>query len=528
MPRAPPASARPSPRARPPAGGRPPSAALRSLPAAALPAPGSASSSSSGSVRDVAGLVLVLPDVVLVVARRRSNAVLVVALPAGRQAPRGPPRATSGARKCPPALVRGIRLIDDAAARARAARCRRAASRRRGPRPAARASRPWWRRRARRGEGGGHRALRQIAGAAAPSPSRQDNSCFSAIQTQPRCSASSANDDARPAGDTLPSVRQMARRSTCGRHTATRDDQFGAARRRARETRFARCKDSARRPGRRRPRAPCRPPRPAARPARDSAVARASGDAATRPRSPPARATWTLGEPSLRLESQFMTSLRERTTRRRLEMETCWKQGGLRAGRARVRGGRSGRRRVDFQFPLAAMGTASGAVLVSECTDHSGSPTSAARARGGWCAGRPDAHSREGRRRTSGGTTRARDGGADAGAVARWRWMREAARTGGGHRSTASGGRDGYLRVWRVPRDAVDDVEHAGEEEEVPIRRRRATAAVAAPRKHPNVVSSVTLDRRLLDDLPRRRAAPVARSERRRQVGFEKEIGSRC
>jgi hypothetical protein len=34
-------------------------------------------------------------------------------------------------------------------------------------------------------------------------------------------------------------------------------------------------------------------------------------------------------EPSS-LESQFMSILREQTTRRRLEMETRWKQGGLR------------------------------------------------------------------------------------------------------------------------------------------------------------------------------------------------------
>ena len=68
-----------------------------------------------------------------------------------------------------------------------------------------------------------------------------------------------------------------------------------------------------------------------------------------------------------------MTILREQTTRRRLEMETRWKQGGLRP-RVVHESGSEWIRRVDFQFPLAAMGTASGAVLVSECTDHSGSP----------------------------------------------------------------------------------------------------------------------------------------------------------
>ena len=98
------------------------------------------------------------------------------------------------------------------------------------------------------------------------------------------------------------------------------------------------------------------------------------------------------------------------------------------AGRARVWVRVDSRAASISQFPLAAMGTASGAVLVSECTDHSGSPTSAARARGGWW---PPCRTRTrgiGRRRTSGGWANARCSGCTTRAPSpRWRWMREEA-----------------------------------------------------------------------------------------------------
>ena len=94
------------------------------------------------------------------------------------------------------------------------------------------------------------------------------------------------------------------------------------------------------------------------------------------------------------LESQFMAILREQTTRRRLEMETRWKQGGLRP-RVVHESSSEWIRRVSFQWPLAAMGTASGAVLVSECTETGGSPDSRRQRSQRLVASASDAHSRD-------------------------------------------------------------------------------------------------------------------------------------
>ena len=81
----------------------------------------------------------------------------------------------------------------------------------------------------------------------------------------------------------------------------------------------------------------------------------------------------------------------------------------------------------------------------------------------------------------------------DAGAVTRG-GAGYARRSGvGGGPLVASGGRDGYLRVWRVPRDAVDDVD-------LPVKKKKyrsdagARLARRGAAKHPNVVTSVTLD----------------------------------
>ena len=203
-------------------------------------------------------------------------------------------------------------------------------------------------------------------------------------------------------------------------------------------------------------------------------------------------------EPSS-LESQFMSILREQTTRRRLEMETRWKQGGLRP-RVVHESGSEWIRRVSFQFPLAAMGTASGAVLVSECTDHSGSPEERRARSQRLVASVPDAHSRDWKETDERGLgERSLLGLYDAGAVtavaldARHRWGTR--RDGGAELGAlvASGGRDGYLRLWRVPRDAVDDVD-------LPAKKKKYRSDVGArlarcgAAKHPNVVTSVTLD----------------------------------
>ena len=202
-------------------------------------------------------------------------------------------------------------------------------------------------------------------------------------------------------------------------------------------------------------------------------------------------------EPSS-LESQFMTILREQTTRRRLEMETRWKQGGLRP-RVVHESSSEWIRRVDFQFPLAAMGTASGAVLVSECTDHSGSPEERRARSQQLVASMPDAHSRDWKAADERGLgERSLLGLYDAGAVtavtldARHDWGRQKNGVHGGP-LVASGGRDGYLRLWRVPHDAVDDAD-------LPAKKKkyRSDAGARLARrgfaKHPNVVTSVTLD----------------------------------
>ena len=217
----------------------------------------------------------------------------------------------------------------------------------------------------------------------------------------------------------------------------------------------------------------------------------ASGDAGDASEESSGEGDLDAPEPSS-LESQFMTILREQTTRRRLEMETRWKQGGLRP-RVVHESGSEWIRRVDFQFPLAAMGTASGAVLVSECTDHSGSPDERRARSRRLVASMPDAHSRDWKEADERGLgERSLLGLYDAGAVTAV--ALDARRSGvGGGPLVASGGRDGYLRLWRVPRDAVDDVD-------LPVKKKKyrsdagARLARRGAAKHPNVVTSVTLD----------------------------------
>ena len=217
----------------------------------------------------------------------------------------------------------------------------------------------------------------------------------------------------------------------------------------------------------------------------------ASGDAGDASEESSGEGDLDAPEPSS-LESQFMTILREQTTRRRLEMETRWKQGGLRP-RVVHESGSEWIRRVDFQFPLAAMGTASGAVLVSECTDHSGSPDERRARSRRLVASMPDAHSRDWKEADERGLgERSLLGLYDAGAVTAV--ALDARRSGvGGGPLVASGGRDGYLRLWHVPRDAVDDVD-------LPVKKKKyrsdagARLARRGAAKHPNVVTSVTLD----------------------------------
>ena len=205
-----------------------------------------------------------------------------------------------------------------------------------------------------------------------------------------------------------------------------------------------------------------------------------------------------------------MTILREQTTRRRLEMETRWKQGGLRP-RVVHESGSEWIRRVDFQFPLAAMGTASGAVLVSECTDHSGSPDERRARSRRLVASMPDAHSRDWKEADERGLgERSLLGLYDAGAVTAV--ALDARRSGvGGGPLVASGGRDGYLRLWRVPRDAVDDVD-------LPVKKKKyrsdagARLARRGAAKHPNVVTSVKVAPLSLETKVRRKSSSTVPS----------------
>lgn len=202
-----------------------------------------------------------------------------------------------------------------------------------------------------------------------------------------------------------------------------------------------------------------------------------------------------------------MAILREQTTRRRLEMETRWKQGGLRP-RVVHESSSEWIRRVSFQWPLAAMGTASGAVLVSECTETGGSPDSKRQRSQRLVASASDAHSRDWANADERGLGERSllglyDGGAVTAIAIDARFgdsLNEDDTTHGDNNDNntlgalvASGGRDGVLRIFRVPRLAVDEMDLP------PTKRKFKTEHGAAlvpfgEAAHPNVVTSVLLD----------------------------------
>lgn len=178
---------------------------------------------------------------------------------------------------------------------------------------------------------------------------------------------------------------------------------------------------------------------------------------------------------SASLESQFMRVLREQEARARREMETRWKQGGLRP-RVVHESTSDYIRRVDFQWPTAVLGTASGAVLVSNC-EECGGLEYRERARR-LIARAPDAHARDWTGADDRGLgERSLLGLYDGGAVTAVAIAEDV---------VASGGRDGKLRVWRIPDEAdVDSPSHPPGG--LPLE-------AIGTGEHPNVVTAIAMD----------------------------------
>ena len=203
------------------------------------------------------------------------------------------------------------------------------------------------------------------------------------------------------------------------------------------------------------------------RPGRVSIVPRAASDANGAPDDPdPSGAT---------LESEFMRVMREQNARVRQATATRWKQGGLRP-RVVHESDSDYIRRVDFQWPNAVMGTASGAVLVSNCEELGGSEYRERARR--LVAARRDAHGRDWQAADDRGLgERSLLGLYDGGAITAVAIADDV---------VASGGRDGYLRAWRLPKDAdVDSPSHPSEG--LPLE-------LVGEAKHPNVVTSIAMD----------------------------------
>ena len=196
------------------------------------------------------------------------------------------------------------------------------------------------------------------------------------------------------------------------------------------------------------------------------------------------------------LASEFMKIAAERARKEELAMATRWKQGGLRP-RVVHENASEFLRRVDLRFPLAVFGTASGAVLVADCTELGGLEYRERATR--LLASCPDAHARDWNAAEDRGLgERSLLGLYDGGAVTavavdafEFKSLNDSSSDVTNESSTSinvvcSGGRDGVLNAWVVPEDAdVDD-----------MARRKAPVAGAALRElgaatHPNVVTSI-------------------------------------
>lgn len=141
-----------------------------------------------------------------------------------------------------------------------------------------------------------------------------------------------------------------------------------------------------------------------------------------------------------------MRVMREQNRRAKLEMETRWKQGGLRP-RVVHESASDFIRRVDFHWPNAVFGTASGAVLVSNCEELGGLEYRERARR--LLAAAPEAHAKDWTAADDRGLgERSLLGLYDGGAVTAVAIADDV---------VASGGRDGFLRVWRIPETADVD-----------------------------------------------------------------------
>ena len=311
--------------------------------------------------------------------------------------------------------------------------------------------------------------------------------------------------------------RMLPRRSTCGRHTATRDDQFGAARGPAR----ALLRPGAGRASRPlRPRAPCRLPRPPRVPRATRRVARC-----VRRRGRRVRGVLRRGRPGRSRAFLPGVSVHDHPARADHapppgDGDPLEAGGSAAPGRARVWV------RVDSprRFPVPArrdghrVGRGAGQRVHGPLRFPRRAPRALAAA-GGLHAGRALAGLEGGGRAGAGRTLASR-------AVRRGRRHRGGAGCAKKRRRRRPA--RGVRRPGRVPARVARPARRrgrrgpAGEEEEVPIRRRRAPRAARrrqAPQRG-HLRDPRPGDRHLLDHLPGRRAAPVARPERRREVGF--------
>ena len=175
------------------------------------------------------------------------------------------------------------------------------------------------------------------------------------------------------------------------------------------------------------------------------------------------------------LESQFARILREKTERDTQAMRTRWSQGGLRP-RVVHESTSDWIRRVAFDWPNAVMGTAAGSVLVCNCEELGGLEYRERARR--LLAKRKDAHSRDWTGLEERGLgERSLLGLYDAGAVTAVAIQDS---------TCASGGRDGWLKLWRIPPDAdVEDPRHPKDGEML---------VDAGRGEHPNVVTGVVID----------------------------------